>query len=151
MHGGLNKKKNNAKNSALFLLAFIIKHKMILKRFRIPYEIMTEILSYDNNYKLRNGELMKQIKHDDYRIKNIEPALKEKTFQLSQVVDDGMDRTRFLLIISIRKKPSIIITYRFRWMEREENLWFWTNWGPGPGENDIYGRYPRFARESHLP
>ena len=48
---------------------------MILKRFRIPYEIMTEILSYDNNYKLRNGELMKQIKHDDFRIKNIEPAL----------------------------------------------------------------------------
>ena len=30
---------------------------MILKRFRIPYEIMAEILSYDNNYKLRNGEL----------------------------------------------------------------------------------------------
>tara|TARA_B100000123_G_C25615196_1_gene377588 strand:- start:294 stop:632 length:339 start_codon:yes stop_codon:yes gene_type:complete len=112
---------------------------------------MAEILSYDNNYKLRNGELMKQIKHDDFRIKNIEPALKEKTFQLSQVVDDGMDRTRFLLIISIRKKPSIIITYRFRWMEREEHTWFWTNWGPGPEENDMYGRYPRFACESQLP
>ena len=124
---------------------------MILKRFKIPYEIMAEILSYDNNYKLRNGELMKQIKHDDFRIKNIEPALKEKTFQLSQVVDDGMDRTRFLLIISISKKPSIIITYRFRWMEREEHTWFWTNWGPGPEENDMYGRYPRFACESQLP
>lgn len=124
---------------------------MILKRFKIPYEIMAEILSYDNNYKLRNGELMKQIKQDDFRIKNIEPALKEKTFQLSQVVDDGMDRTRFLLIISIRKKSSIIITYRFRWMEREEHTWFWTNWGPGPEENDMYGRYPRFACESQLP
>lgn len=124
---------------------------MILKQLKLPHEIMDKVFSYDGNYKIRNGHLIGQIKRDDIRIQNIEPALKEKTFQLSQIVDDGMDRTRFLLIISIRKKPSIIITYRFRWMEREENLWYWTNWGPGPGENDMYGRYPRFACESHLP